>query len=354
MESMKEWAEFYFSNKIYIIPDTECFEWAEWRSKIQTIEDLRGYDWASSKEVYAIIGKKGIRALSISGLENVSIDYKNLLVERALSLLGLPFDYPWVVDYGDAICVIIESADDRQGLKSQKFRDIELLWQDTLCLPTAGSEHFYYGELPKKRPTHISNDVLLNCFEMMRKDRAGETDWPYFCGQIQPDKLPILDSFNSLSKVGKFDIANHLLIGCWYMRDEGLHKIHVKESGELIERTGREWQFVNTTEWSYGEQSTKKGTKKHVLHIKGIGSFNIIYVDEHILYAKNQNEDKMFLVKEDAVDSFKNNDDVVFFFSQIENRAAIQDGSSKSIPKKKSGCLIIFGVTAFILMCLLI
>jgi hypothetical protein len=138
------------------------------------------------------------------------------------------------------------------------------------------------------------------------------------------------------------------------MRDKGLHKIHVNESGELIERTGREWRSINVTEWTFSEQSTKKGTKKHVLHLKGIGSFNIIYMDEIILYAKNQNEYKMFLVKEDAVDSFKNNDDIVSFFSQIENRAAIQDGSSKSTPKKKSGCLVIFGVIAFILMCLLV
>jgi len=34
-----------------------------------------------------------------------------------------------------------------------------------------------------------------------------------------------------------------------------------------------------------------------VLHLKGIGSFNIIYVDEHVLYAKNMNEDKVFFVE---------------------------------------------------------
>ena len=77
-------------------------------------------------------------------------------------------------------------------------------------------------------------------------------------------------------------------------------------------------------------------------------------MDEIILYAKNQNEYKMFLVKEDAVDSFKNNDDIVSFFSQIENRSAIQGGSSKSTPKKKSGCLVLIGAIALILMSLLV
>jgi len=276
------------------------------------------------------------------------------LVERALSLLGLPFDYSWVIDYCDAICVLVESADDIQGMKSQKCRDIELLWQDTLSLPAGGSVHFYYGELPQKRPAHVSNELLLKCFETMRKDGMGETDWPYFCNQIRPEGLPILDGFYNLSQASKFDEGNQLLIGCWFMRDKGLHKIHVNESGELIERTGREWRSINVTEWTFSEQSTKKGTKKHVLHLKGIGRFNIIYVDEYILYAKNMNEDKVFFVKEDAVDLFKNNDDIVSYFSQIENRGKLQIENNKNLSENKTGCLAMFSVVVLILTILLV
>lgn len=350
MTSLQDWAEYYFNKGINVIPDSEHFDWADWGHKKQTIEELRGYDWASAKDIYAVVGKKGIRVLSILRVVDESKDLRNLLVERALSLLGLPFDYPWVIDYCDAICVLVESADDIKGMKSQKYRDIELLWQDTLSLPTGSSIHFYYGNTPQKRPAHVSKNLLLKCFETMRKDSKGETDWPYFCNQIRPEELPILDGFYNLSQASKFDEGNHLLIGCWYMRDKGLHKIHVNESGELIERTGREWCSINVTEWTFSEQSTKKGTKKHVLHLKGIGRFNIIYVDEYILYAKNMNEDKVFFVKEDAVDLFKNNDDILSYLSQIENRATIQDRSSKSTLKKKSGCLVIFGAIAFILI----
>lgn len=352
--NIQEWAEYYFNKGINVIPDNEHFDWTDWRHKKQTIEELRDYDWASAKEIYAVVGKKGIRVLSILRVENESIDLRNLLVERALSLLGLPFDYSWVIDYCDAICVLVESADDIQGMKSQKCRDIELLWQDTLSLPAGGSVHFYFGEQPRKRPAHVSNDLLLKCFETMRKDGMGETDWPYFCTQIRPEELSILDGFYNLSQASKFDEVNQLLIGCWFMRDKGLHKIHINESGELIERTGREWRSINVTEWSFSEQSIKKGTKKHVLHLKGIGSFNIIYVDEHVLYAKNMNEDKVFFVKEDAVDLFKNNDDIVSYLSQIDNRAKKQKGSTKGTPSKKSGCLVLIGAIALILMSLLV
>ena len=91
--NIQEWAEYYFNKGINVIPDNEHFDWTDWRHKKQTIEELRGYDWASAKDIYAVVGKKGIRVLSILRVENESIDLRNLLVERALSLLGLPFDY---------------------------------------------------------------------------------------------------------------------------------------------------------------------------------------------------------------------------------------------------------------------
>lgn len=352
--NIQEWAEFYFSNKINVIPDSEHFDRVDWRHKNQTIEELRGYGWASTKEIYAIIGKKGIRAINLLKLGNESVDYKNLIVDRTLSLLGIPQDYPWVVDYVDSISIIIETPDDIQGMDNRYYRYSELLWQDTLLLPSGGDVHFYFGQLPKKRPTHIDNKNLLDGIEILNKDINGESDWPYFCGQIMPNNLPVLDNFRYLSLASKYDNICQILIGCWYMRDKGLHKINVKESGELIERTGKEWRFVNTTEWSYGEESTKNGTKKHYLHIKGVGCFNIFYVDEHILYAKNQNEDKMFLVKEDAVDSFKNNDDIVSYFSQIENRGKLQMENNRNLSENKTGCLAMFSVVVLILTILLV
>lgn len=65
----------------------------------------------------------------------------------------------------------------------------------------------------------------------------------------------------------------------------------------------------------------------------------------------NSNE---IFVKEDAVDLFKNNDDIASYFSQIDNRAKIQNGSTKGTPEKKSGCLILIGAKALILMSLLV
>jgi hypothetical protein len=362
MNNIQEWAEFYFNKGINVIPENEHFEWSDWRQKKQTIEELRGYDWTSAKDIYAVVGKKGIRILSLLRVENESVDYRDLLVERAISLLGLPYDYPWVVDYGDAICVLVESADDIQGMKNQRYRDIELLWQDTLCLPTGGSIHFYwgniYGGLPQKRPAHISNDVLLKCFETLRKDIRGESDWPYFCGQISPESLSILDDFKYLSLVSKYDDAEKLLWGEWYMTcDTGLYRYLFKEKGDVVERSGTNWGYVINGKWSLDKQIVNKGPQKNYLHINsGLSkTYYLIYIDEKIIYALSVSDNsKAFFVRNDSVDKFKNNDDIISFFSQIENRAKLsQEASKRSVPTKGPGCLSVIGIFVFILLILL-
>ena len=363
MNNLQEWAEFYFNKGINVIPDNEHFKWSDWRHKKQTIEELKGYDWASAKDIYAVVGKKGIRVLSLLRVENESVNYRDLLVERAISLLGLPYDYPWVVDYGDAVCVFVESADDIQGMMNQKYRDIELLWQDTLCLPTGGSIHFYwgnfYGGLPQKRPAHISNDVLLKCFETLRKDIRGESDWPYFCGQIRPESVSILDNFKYLSLVSNYDDAKKLLLGEWYMTcDTGLYRYLFKEKGDVIERTGTNWGYVINGKWSLDKQIVNKGPHKNYLHINsGLSkTFNIIYIDEKIIYALSVNDNsKALFVRNDSVDKFKNNDDIISFFSQIENRAKLsQEASKRSVPPTGPGCLSVIEIFVFILLILLL
>lgn len=356
--NIQEWAEYYFNKGINIIPDNEHFDWADWRHKKQTIEELRGYNWASAKDIYAVVGKKGIRVLSLLRVENESVDYRDLLVERAISLLGLPYDYPWVVDYGDAICVFVESADDIQSMKSQKYRDIELLWQDTLTLPTGSSMHFYHGEQPQKRPMHVSNDELLKCFDAMRKDSLGETDWPYFCGQIRPENLPLLDSFNCLSLASKYDDTDKLLLGCWYLScDTGLYRILFKGNGDITERTGTQWHSVVNGKWSVVKEATKKGLNKYYLHIKGgiSKTFDIVYIDESIIYAHQvSNDTKSFFVRDTYVDSFRNNNDVLSYLSQIENRGKLLKENSKNQSVEKSGCLAGFGVITLIIAFLLV
>ena len=75
MKTIKEWAEFYFQKGINICPDNVCFVWSEWRLKKQTLDELKGYDWNNVTDLYAVIGKKGIRAFSLLEVENLSVVY---------------------------------------------------------------------------------------------------------------------------------------------------------------------------------------------------------------------------------------------------------------------------------------
>jgi hypothetical protein len=359
MRTIKGWAEFYFNKGINVIPDSEYFDWADWRHKKQTIEELRGYDWDSAKDIYAVVGKRGIRVLSLLGVGNESIEYRDLLVERSLSLLKLPYDYPWIVDFGDAISIFVESADDIPGMKSQKYADMELLWQDTLTLPTNGSIHFYYSQLPNNRPAHVLNNDILKCMDILREDRMGRTDWPYFCGQINPAKLPVLDEFKHLSLASKYDDSDKLLLGNWYLIcDTGLYRIQLKDGGDALERTGRNWHSVINGKWSYSKEATKKGEKKYYLHVKGglSKTFDIKYIDENIIYTYQiHNNTKSFFVRDASADMFKRNDDIVSYLSLIENRSRLrQVEDMENVPEKKSGCLSLLGVSILILIALLV
>ena len=66
------------------------------------------------------------------------------------------------------------------------------------------------------------------------------------------------------------------------------------------------------------------------------------------------NGNKVIFVKEDSVDTFRNNDDIVSYLSQKENLGKIQEEKCKNASDKKSGCFARFGVLALILTILLI
>jgi hypothetical protein len=359
MRKIEDWAEYYFNKGINVIPDSEHFDWADWSHKKQTIEELQSYDWHSAKEIYAVVGKKGLRVLSLLGADNESIEYRDLLVERSLSLLKLPYDYPWIVDFGDAISIFVESADDIRGMKSQKYADMELLWQDTLTLPSNGSIHFYYSQLPNDRPTHVQNNDIFRCMDILREDRSGRTDWPYFCGQINPAKLPVLDEFKHLSIASKYNDTNKLLLGIWYLScDTGLYRIQFKDNGDITERTGIQWRSIVNGKWSFVKEMTKKGMNKYYLHVKGgiSKTFDIVYIDENIIYAHQiHNNTKSFFVRDASVDIFRNNDNIVSYLSQIENRSRISQVEVKgNVLEKKSGCFPLLGGLILILIFLLV
>lgn len=323
MKTLKEWAEFYYQKGINICPDNVSFDWTDWRLNKQTLEELKAYDWDTAKAIYAVVGKKGIRALSLLEVENLSVDYRDKLLKRVLSLLGLSKDYPWVVDFTDALCVIIESAD-IPGMKNKKYKDMELLWQDTIAMPPYQGIHFYSCSIPNERPTHIPNDVLFKCMDTIRDDRLGnKTTWPYFLGGINPEELNVLESFDNLSLFGKFDKAEQLLIGEWYVRDIGMRSILFEKEGKAIESVGVFCETHYNRNWSFVACQEKNSNPLYVLHVgvPGLDPLEVVYIDEHIVYAYNILKYKVFFVKTDSVELFKTNDDIISYFSSIENRA---------------------------------
>lgn len=66
------------------------------------------------------------------------------IIKEAFDILHLPDDYPWVVMTSNSIAIIVESADDIQGMGNRSYvgrKDFKigftiLLWQALLSLPS--------------------------------------------------------------------------------------------------------------------------------------------------------------------------------------------------------------------------
>jgi hypothetical protein len=68
--------------------------WEEWQSRKQTIDDIENMDWSNVSGIGVVMGISDLRCFDIDGIENPDL-IKELLID-----LGLPEDYPWVIQSG--------------------------------------------------------------------------------------------------------------------------------------------------------------------------------------------------------------------------------------------------------------
>ncbi len=137
--------------------------WEEtWNGKTQDEEDIRKFKWKDAVNVYAVVGKNGIRVISLR-------DGSDRLLDTALYLLDLPFDYFWSCReycYSGYNYIIVECPDDGIENFNSVSDGIELIWQGYFTLPDSHYPIFPYKQ---GKPLHVDKDKLLNCIETLRK-----------------------------------------------------------------------------------------------------------------------------------------------------------------------------------------
>lgn len=139
-----------------------------WNGKTQDEEDIRKYKWKDAVNVYTVVGINGVRIISLK-------DGSDSLLDTALSLLDLPFDYFWSgrkYCYSGFNYIIIECPDDGTEDFNSVSDGIELLWNGYFTLPAS-----HYPIFPYKhgKPLHVDKDKLLSCIETLRKARRNKS-----------------------------------------------------------------------------------------------------------------------------------------------------------------------------------
>lgn len=173
-KSLQDYAEYYFSKSMYVYPYSgNKIDWNEWKHQVQNAEDLKSYTWDTFEGISLVAGKKGIRVLKFMNIEEMGIMKVFIIVKEALDMLHLPEDYPWIVLTSNSISIIVESADDIQGMGNRSYtgrKDMKigytiLIWQEYLTLPSTNPRIHFLSIFPNERPMHVTNANIIKCLD---------------------------------------------------------------------------------------------------------------------------------------------------------------------------------------------
>ena len=89
------------------------------------------------------------------------------LLKKALRLLNLPEDYPWIIYSQSKYGIVVDTpgASKRtNGMTNRSFKQVLMLWDGYYVLPSVGiPRYFYNNQVPQGHPKQIQDDMLLDC-----------------------------------------------------------------------------------------------------------------------------------------------------------------------------------------------
>ena len=146
--------------------------WEEvWEGKTQNEDDIRKFKWKDAVNVYAVAGKNGVRVLSIEA-------ESERLLDTALYLLGLPFDYFWA----DGNYIIVECPDDCIECFNNESDGIKLIWRGYFILSITSIR----GPLSKAGRAGCA----VCWYQEQREDRLPYRRWDQPCRRQGPGAWP--------------------------------------------------------------------------------------------------------------------------------------------------------------------
>lgn len=166
MNTLIDWARFYADKRLWIYPcnlkENEWLFWKNLKSNNDYDREAQLWDWDNSDGIKLIVGKKGVRVLEVTSKQTL---------KKALTLLELPKDYPWIIYSQSRYGIIVDTpgvSKITKGIQNKSFKKLSILWEGYYMLPSTGiPRYFYKNLLPQSHPKQISDDILINCFEKL-------------------------------------------------------------------------------------------------------------------------------------------------------------------------------------------
>lgn len=279
-----KWSESLKNEKSFKEPiDTG---WALYKHEAQPLEYLLSMNWNNSAGIGLVLGFNKYRAIDVDDVDmfNLLCTYGdeetglNILINKFLSILGLPDNYPWVVKSGSGKGFhIIFKCDDidekidsisfepndnyNDGHGSYEFLRIELRWSDHLILPpsihASGNRYsFRNNVLPSSAP----DSILLSSVDKLITKYCGNRRFVSYSYNNQSFLLTNIakihsrhdsyltphehneDSIAWLNEVHDNESLNSLAIRYVLAKDVGFDK---QKAFHLLEQSNTQSSFFN-------------------------------------------------------------------------------------------------------------
>lgn len=267
MTNLRLWANYYYNmgfnvthiipakNKgkaknIYKSPTNDRYKIANVR---QSKVDMQNLDWENSLGIGAVLGFNNFRALDFDFHNHSECD-KYKFIKKAISLLGLPHNYEWVVKTPNrGFHILFFSKQHKFKVKGNltkaftpnvktydniALKQIELRWDKHLVLPPSinqkNNNYKFFNFTPKWEPLEISIDNLYNLLN----------EFCYDC---------YFDAYEEVNKNNNEKSSGYNLHLSHYYEDNDMESIEFYTEGEFLDFSPVYYKKDNiqeiSTEW---------------------------------------------------------------------------------------------------------
>lgn len=172
MNIIQNWVQFYMEKRLWVYPynldEKAWLYWKNLKSQTEYEQASQTWDWNNSTGIKLVVGKKGVRVVEVTNKQ---------LLKKALNLLGLPEDYPWIIYSQSKYGIIVDTpnvSSKVKGIGNRGYKQVLLLWEGYYVLPSSGIPvYFYKNRIPTGHSKQIADDTLLNCVEVLVKESTG-------------------------------------------------------------------------------------------------------------------------------------------------------------------------------------